>query len=278
MVDMVKQMAEENSNEIDPRFLIPILPDLEKAEIIKYLPRVVSILSSDKPEDRLMLKNVFTSIVQPPEQGFGSVSTNLPRVRQSELLSPVELMSLLHHAEPEIGRKTAADAIRLCFGMTDIFRSEVIGAVLNLLIEEPVLPVLFMRTAIIAVRTYKSLSSYISTIFLSRLITKKVWQQPLLWEGFIICAKQTAPASLSALIQLPREQLRDVVEKQPDLRVGLRDYLIKKAGGNKARLRSFLELLGEGGDEDALLNIGDSSNPGTPGSGTSTPIHVNHAN
>ncbi|MCO5590039.1 hypothetical protein L7F22_044008 [Adiantum nelumboides] len=278
MVDMVKQMAEENSNEIDPRFLIPILPDLEKAEIIKYLPRVVSILSSDKPEDRLMLKNVFTSIVQPPEQGFGSVSTNLPRVRQSELLSPVELMSLLHHAEPEIGRKTAADAIRLCFGMTDIFRSEVIGAVLNLLIEEPVLPVLFMRTAIIAVRTYKALSSYISTIFLSRLIIKKVWQQPLLWEGFIICAKQTAPASLSALIQLPREQLRDVVEKQPDLRVGLRDYLIKKAGGNKARLRSFLELLGEGGDEDALPNIGDSSNPGTPGSGTSTPIHVNHAN
>ncbi|PWN33950.1 uncharacterized protein FA14DRAFT_161557 [Meira miltonrushii] len=280
MVDMVKQMAEENANEIDPRFLIPILPDLEKAEIIKYLPRVVSILSSDKQEDRLMLKNVFTSVVQPPEQGFGSVSTNLPRVRQSELLSPVELMSLLHHAEPEIGRKTAADAIRLCFGMTDIFRSEVIGAVLNLLIEEPVLPVLFMRTAIIAVRTYKSLSSYISTIFLSRLITKKVWQQPLLWEGFIICAKQTAPASFSALIQLPREQLRDVVEKQPDLRVGLRDYLIKKAGGNKARKKNFLELLGENVDEDA---VGDSSNPGTPnigtpGSGTSTPIHVNHAN
>lgn len=279
MVDMVKQMAEENANEIDPRFLIPILPDLEKAEIIKYLPRVVSILSSDKPEDRVMLKNVFTSIVQPPEQGFGSVSTNLPRVRQSELLSPVELMSLLHHAEPEIGRKTAADAIRLCFGMTDIFRSEVIGAVLNLLIEEPVLPVLFMRTAIIAVRTYKALSSYISTIFLSRLITKKVWQQPLLWEGFIICAKQTAPASLGALIQLPREQLRDVVEKQPDLRVGLRDYLIKKAGGNKARLKSFLELLGEGGDEDAAGDSSNSGTPnvGTPGSGTSTPIHVHHA-
>lgn len=281
MVDIVKQMAEENAKEIDPRFLIPILPDLEKTEILKYLPRVVSILSSDKAEDRSMLKNVFTSVVQPPEQGFGSVSTNLPRVRQSELLSPVELMSLLHHAEPEIGRKTAADAIRICFGMTDIFRSEVIGAVLNLLIEEPVLPVLFMRTAIMAVRTYKSLSSYISTIFLSRLITKKVWQQPLLWDGFIICAKQTAPASLSALIQLPREQLRDVVSRQPDLRAGLREYLVKKAGGNKARLKSFLELLGEGGGDEE--NLGDNSTPGTPnvgtpGSGTSTPIHVNQAN
>lgn len=266
LVDIAKQMAEERTNEIDPRFLIPILPDLEKAEIIKYLPRVVSILSSAKAEDRTMLKNVFTSIVQPPEQGFGSVSSNLPRVRQSELLSPVELMRLLHHADADIGVKTAADAIQICFSMSDIFRSEVIGAVLNQLIEEPQLPVLFMRTAIFAVRTYKSLSSYISTILLSRLITKKVWQQPALWTGFKICAKQTAPGSFGALIQLPREQLRDVVSNQPELRIGLRDYLVKKAGGNKARLKGFLELLGESED--------DPSDGQTPNSAISTPTHA----
>ena len=224
VVELVKEMAEEKSD-IDPRFLIPILPDLVKSEIIKYLPRVVTILQSEKPEDRATIKAVFTSIVTMPDQGFGSISTNLPRVRSSELLKPVDLMTLLHHSEREIGLKTTAEAIRICFGMTDIFRSEVLGAVLNLILEEPNLPVLFMRTAIMAVRTYKLLSSYISTVFLSRLISKKVWQQPLLWDGFVLCAKQTAPASFGSLLQLPREQLRDVITKQPDLRSGLRGVL-----------------------------------------------------
>lgn len=279
IVDLVKQMASERSD-VDARFLIPILPDLEKAEIIRLLPRVVSILASEKPEDRATIKSVFTSIVAPPEQGFGSVSTNLPRVRQSELLSPVELMSLLHHADKDVGLKTAAEAIRICFGMTEIFRSEVIGAVLNQLVEEPNLPVLFMRTAIMAVRTYRSLSSYISTIFLSRLITKKVWQQPLLWDGFVLCAKQTAPASFGALIQLPREQLRDVIGRQPDLRVGLREYLVRKAGGHRGRLNTFLELLdgdgdgagaGEAADASAAAAGGTNSGQGTP-TGTPTPV------
>ena len=260
IVELVKEMAEEKSD-IDPRFLIPILPDLVKSEIIKFLPRVVTIMASDKPEDRATIKAVFTSIVTMPAQGFGSISTNLPRVRSSELLSPVELMSLLHHSEREIGLKTTAEAIRICFGMTDIFRSEVLGAVLNLILEEPNLPVLFMRTAIMAVRTYKSLSSYISTIFLSRLITKKVWQQTLLWDGFVLCAKQTAPASFGALIQLPKEQLRDVITRQPDLRTGLREYLVKKAGGHKVRLKNFLELLGESVDEAAT-----TGGPGPGGS------------
>lgn len=261
VVELVKEMASYKSD-IDARYLIPILPDVEKADIIRFLPRVISILQSEKAEDRATIKSVFTSIVTPPEQGFGSVSTNLPRVRQSELLSPVELMSLLHHADKDVGLKTAAEAIRICFGMTEIFRSEVLGAVLNQLVEETTLPVLFMRTAIMAVRTYKSLSSYISTIFLSRLITKKVWQHPLLWDGFVLCAKQTAPASFGALVQLPRDQLRDVVQRQPDLRIGLREYLVKKAGGHRGRLKAFLELLGEEDNADAQ---------DTPGSGTSTP-------
>lgn len=269
VVDLVKEMAEEK-NDIDPKFLIPILPDLVKSEIIKYLPRVVTILSSEKSEDRAIIKAVFASIVTMPAQGFGSISSNLPRVRSSELLSPVELMTLLHHSEREIGLKMTMEAIRICFGMTDIFRSEVLGAVLNLILEEPDLPLLFMRTAIMAVRTYKSLSSYISTIFLSRLITKKVWQQPLLWDGFVICANQTAPASFGALIQLPRDQLRDVITRQPDLRTGLREYLVKKAGGHKVRLKNFLELLGETPD-DLLSSNGAINGPNSINDNPSTP-------
>jgi symplekin len=95
-----------------------------------------------------------------------------------------------------------------------------------------------------AVTTYKSLVGFVSQTLLPRLVTKKVWTNPPLWEGFIRCAKVIAPASFGVLLQLPKEQLREVVDKQPGLKSGLRDYVTKKAG-NKARVAGFLEIFGE---------------------------------
>ncbi|KAJ1025131.1 hypothetical protein NDA16_002637 [Ustilago loliicola] len=253
LVSLVKELVD--TRDVDPRFLVPIMADLDKAEIMKRLPRVVTILASRAPDDRALIKSVFQSIVQMPPQGFGSVSSNLPRVRQTELLTPVELMGLLHHAEREIGLKNTVAAIQLCFSMTDVYRSEVLAAVLNQISEDQNLPMLFMRTVIMAVSTYKSLSGYVARNLLSRLITKKIWQNPPLWDGFILCAKQTAPSSFGALIQLPKDQLREVVSRQPDLRTGLVEYLTTKAGGNRARLATFMDMLGpEPGAEDATAN------------------------
>lgn len=93
-------------------------------------------------------------------------------------------------------------------------------------------------------QTYKSLVGFVATTLLSRLITKKIWTIPALWNGFIHCAKAIAPASFGALLQLPKEQLREIVDKQPGLKSGLRDYVLKKSG-NKARVASFLEVFGE---------------------------------
>lgn len=242
IVELVKELVD--TRDVDPRFLVPIMADLDKAEIMRRLPKVVTILSSRAPEDKALIKSVFQSIVQMPPQGFGSVSSNLPRVRQTELLTPVELMGLLHHAEREIGLKNTVAAIQICFSMTDVYRSEVLAAVLNQISEDASLPMLFMRTVIMAVSTYKSLSGYVARNLLSRLITKKIWQNAPLWDGFILCAKQTAPSSFGALIQLPKDQLREVVSRQPDLRTGLVDYLTGKAGGNRARLATFMDLLG----------------------------------
>ncbi|SJX64804.1 related to Symplekin [Sporisorium reilianum f. sp. reilianum] len=259
IVELVLELVD--TREVDPRFLVPIMADLDKAEIMKRLPRVVTILASRAPEDRALIKSVFQSIVQMPPQGFGSVSSNLPRVRQTELLTPVELMGLLHHAEREIGLKNTVAAIQICFSMTDVYRSEVLAAVLNQISEDANLPMLFMRTVIMAVSTYKSLSGYVARNLLSRLITKKIWQNAPLWDGFILCAKQTAPSSFGALIQLPKDQLREVVSRQPDLRTGLVEYLTGKAGGNRARLATFMDMLGpepESADGAATATGGDA--------------------
>ena len=60
-------------------------------------------------ETKQLVKSVFESVVTTPPQTFGSVTSNLPRVRQSELLTPAELMVLLHESEKEIGLKSAIE-------------------------------------------------------------------------------------------------------------------------------------------------------------------------
>ncbi|KAG7444313.1 uncharacterized protein BT62DRAFT_970937 [Guyanagaster necrorhizus] len=241
LVALVKALIQER--DLDARFLIPIIAEMDKPDIIRHLPRIVSILNGE-PEPKNLVRSVFSSVVTTPPQTFGSVTSNLPRVRQSELLTPAELMVLLHEAEKEIGLKSAIEAIGICFSMTDVFRSEILAVVMQQIMDEPVLPVLFLRTVIQAVTTYKSLVGFVSTTLLSRLITKKIWTNPPLWEGFIRCAKAIAPASFGALLQLPKDQLRELVDKQPTLKSGLRDYVMKKAT-NKTRVSGFLDIFGE---------------------------------
>ncbi|KAK0554314.1 hypothetical protein OC861_000630 [Tilletia horrida] len=278
LVAIVKELAAEK--DIDPRFLVPIMPDLDKADIMRFLPRVVTLLASGKAEDHQLVTNVFHSIVVQPPATFGHVSTNLPRVRQTELLTPVELMSLLHHL-PKEDLKCAIDAIKICFGMTDVFRSEVLGAVLNQIANEAQVPLLFMRTAIMAVSTYRTLTGYVGTTVLSGLITKKIWQNPPLWEGFIRCAQHTAPQSYGALVQLPLEQLKEVANKSAPLKQGLKEYLLQRGGGaggarGGARVKAFAEALGidleaEAGPNGAT-SVPAAGSPHQGSEGASTPM------
>ncbi|KAG7093905.1 hypothetical protein E1B28_007543 [Marasmius oreades] len=254
LVALVKSLI--NERDLDARFLIPVIAEMDKPDIIRHLPRIVSILNG-QPEPKNLVRSVFSSVVTTPPQTFGSVTSNLPRVRQSELLTPAELMVLLHDSEKEIGLKSAIEAIGICFSMTDIFRSEILAVVMQQIVDEPTLPVLFLRTVIQAVTTYKSLVKFVSTTLLSRLITKKIWTNPPLWEGFIRCAKVIAPQSFGALLQLPKDQLRELVDKQPSLKAGLREFVTKKAP-NKARVSGFLDIFAEA-DEIQSAPAMDSS-------------------
>ncbi|KAH9995475.1 Symplekin tight junction protein C terminal-domain-containing protein [Russula vinacea] len=186
---------------------------MDKPDIMKHLPRIVSILNGTQ-EMKELVRSVFGAVVTTPPQTFGS-----------RALTPAELMVLLHDTEKEIGIKSAIEAIGICFSMTDVFRSEILAVVMQQILDEPVLPTLFMRTVIQAVKTYKSLTGFI-------------WTTPPLWEGFIRCAEIVAPSSFPVLLQLPKEQLRELVAKQPRLRGQLREFIIgddePQAGGAAA--------------------------------------------
>lgn len=62
-------------------------------------------------EKKALVRSVFSSIVATPAQTFGTVTSNLPRVRQSELLTPAELMVILHDSGRDIGLKSAIECV-----------------------------------------------------------------------------------------------------------------------------------------------------------------------
>ncbi|QRV74154.1 symplekin [Ceratobasidium sp. AG-Ba] len=251
LVALVKELIAERN--LDARFLMPIIGEMDKPDIMKNLPRIVGMLNG-KPEPKALVKSAFQAIVAAPPDSFTKGSSNQPRMKQSEQLTPVDLMVLLHE-DKDIGIKPAIEAIGICFQIVDVFRSDVLAAVMQQLLDSPTLPTLFLRTAslfshvpvIQAVTTYKNLVGYVSTTLLSRLITKKIWTNGPLWEGFIRCAKVIAPASFGALLQLPREQLKELISKQPALKEDLREYVIRRAGPKARLLEVFSDQPESGG-------------------------------
>ncbi|WFD29040.1 hypothetical protein MSPP1_000044 [Malassezia sp. CBS 17886] len=220
-------------------FLLPLVPELDRDAIVAVLPRVVAVLRENTEEHRAAIRHLFHTLVAPALQAAGEAGA--PTMTGS--LTPVDLMVVLHDAENDIGLKAASTAIQLCFEMKSVFRGDVLTSVLNRLVDEDHMPVLFMRTAIMAAKNFRALANYISTSLLLRLVGKQIWTEPRLWDGFALCASITAPTSFGALLQLPLPQLREVVaQKQPAIREPLRDYLIYKAGGT-ARHAELLALL-----------------------------------
>ena len=116
--------------------------------------------------------------------------------------------------------------------MTTVFRSDVLATSLSRITDLPTLPVVFLRTTIQAVSTYKSLIPFIANNILPKLVTKRIWEQPPLWDGFVRLAKMIAPASFGSLLQLPRDWLKDVCERQPTLKSGLKAFLAGKGQRN----------------------------------------------
>ncbi|CAH7665890.1 Symplekin tight junction protein C terminal-domain-containing protein [Phakopsora pachyrhizi] len=145
IVEVIKSMS-ASSNILSPRFIIPTIGDLKKAEIMHHVPRIITLLNGSLTE-RGAIRSVFESIVQQPPSNFGSVLTNVPRVKHSELLTPVELLVLLHRTEEGgYSIKQAIEAIGICFSMTEIFKPEILAAFMQQVVDKLTLPTLFLRT------------------------------------------------------------------------------------------------------------------------------------
>lgn len=198
-----------DKNPKDSRFLIPILQGLSKAEVISALPSL------------LALKDII--VTQVIDRILGTRPGALANIGASAL-SPSELLVVLH--APNIPAKDAMRALNKCFERKRVYTSEVLAVALQQLVDQMPLPMLFMRTAMLALNTAPKLKGFIVGL-LTRLLSKKIWKDARIWKGFVKCCGRTTPQSLDIVLQLPLTERASAFVIEPALRDRLVVHLKK---------------------------------------------------
>ena len=133
-------------------------------------------------------------------------------------MSAPDLLIALHNLDPDQKMmKVVLQATNLCFKDKATYTQEVLAIVLQKLMEQTNIPILFMRTVIQSLAMYPRMIGFITNI-LQRLITKQVWKQKVIWEGFIKCCEKTMPQSYAVMLQLPPPQLAQFLDEAPQIR------------------------------------------------------------
>lgn len=201
LVSTIRRLYNTKLKDID--ILIPILPFLPKDEVLLLFPNLVNAPM-----------NKFQAVLSRVVQGFN---------QSTPVLTPAEALIAIHGIDPDrdgIPLKKVTDACNACFEQRHIFTQQVLAKVLNQLVEQIPLPMLFMRTVLQAIGAFPSLVEFIMEV-LSRLVSKQIWKYPKLWVGFMKCVHLTQPQSFGVLLQLPSAQLENALNRTPALRAPL---------------------------------------------------------
>lgn len=236
-----------DSNLKDAQILIPVLPFFPKHEVLLIFPHLVNL-----PLDKF--QGVLTRALQGSSQS-------------GPVLTPGEVLIAIHKVDPErdgIPLKKVTDACNVCFEQGQIFTQQVLAEVLNHLVEQIPLPLLFMRTVLQTIGVYPSLVDFVMNI-LSRLVSKQIWKTPKLWVGFLKCALLTMPQSFGVLLQLPPPQLENAMNKTPALKAPLVAHA-SQPNIQSTLPRSVLVVLGIVSDSQTVSPTEKAQPPSADGS------------
>lgn len=117
-------------------------------------------------------------------------------------VSPAEILVCIQNLEEVIGLKLSIEGInilrrillltrihlatQICLKMPIIRKQEILGETMKRIILQSKIPKLFMRTVIQSMRIFEGLKSIVLVV-LKQLISKKIWTDKGLWEGYIVC-------------------------------------------------------------------------------------------
>lgn len=204
---LVSKVRDLYQNKVpDVRLLIPVLSGLTRKEILAALPKLLKL-------NPVVVKEVFNRLLN---LSVDSNTSPMP-------LSATELLVALHTIDSKCELKFIVKATSLCLAEKDTYTHDILAIVLQQLVEMSPLPTLLMRTVIQSLTLYPRLANFVTNL-LQRLISKQVWKQKVVWDGFLKCCQRLQPQSYSILIQLPPPQLQDALVLCPELKQPLLDH------------------------------------------------------
>ncbi|CAI2736868.1 unnamed protein product [Dicrocoelium dendriticum] len=261
LVERVYKLYRERVHDI--RCLIPVLVGLPKQDVIQALPRLVQLTEKVVKEvlTRLLHASVSTQYA-PRVDKVKAVNAPLPSLEDEAPLGPLapeELLVAIHLLEfakdpsappneskptkPFVSLQAILHACRVCFAERRLFTQERLSVAIGQLLEQPVLPTLFMRTVMQALALHPRLAGYVINV-LVRLIRKQVWKSEKLWDGFIRCCIKTRPQSYQVLLQLPPDRLESVFQREPTMRAQVRRYVENFSSAQRTHIsKSIIDVL-----------------------------------
>ena len=82
---------------------------------------------------------------------------------------------------------------------------------------------------------------------LRHLMSKRIWEAPRLWTGFLKCIRVSVPDSLPVVLELPKAQILDALKHHADLKEPLVSYAVTHLTEIHPDAKEALSI----GDEDA---------------------------
>ncbi|EGG15204.1 symplekin [Cavenderia fasciculata] len=217
LVDTVKNLLDITG---ETKFLLPVVHGLPHDEVIASLPTFLSLSEAD-------LRNFVTMLAIP-----GSP------------LTPSELLVQLHLiADTNVNKRQIVNAIDQCtVQMQSVFKPETLAVAIQQLVTQPTLSPFLLRTMLQSLNTYPNLRNFIVEM-MRELVSKQVWNDKGLWNGFIICALKAKPESLPVIFDLPSSQFQLAIEND-ELRRTLQEFIQSKDPQSRnAFSRNNLKLL-----------------------------------
>eukprot|EP01080_Neovahlkampfia_damariscottae_P000598 gene598-8103_t len=193
------------------KFLLHLLPLLTTEEIKEALQEIIKL-----PKE--IVKEAFDRILM-----LGGVS---------QILSPSQLLIALHEIdanESKTLRTKIMDSINICFENDLICQKNVLSMVIQNLAELNPIPLLAMSTIIKSLQKCEDLSNIVVTV-LKRLAQKKVFQSPVVYQGFIKCIqmKELPLDVYESLTLLPTSELIALLKSNSTIKSNFSSYVSNK--------------------------------------------------
>jgi hypothetical protein len=214
-----KMFAEQSYEEKALNFTIPLLGGypLERLQQ-EVIPNLVRVFS-DKTD---ILRQAFQRVVlvRPPP------------------ISKVGFLVYLHRMNFEsygIKQKLYLESINACLSDITTFTGDVIHEAIAQMVDDEILPVALVRTALLASKAHNDMRKYVLSELIPNLVRKKIWNTaPVHWEGIKHCIKTYAVAQTNqsiveptfrAILGLPGAQMKAIIAVAPAIKALLSKLL-----------------------------------------------------